>query len=159
MMVACDPRHGRYLGHHNCDGEEKDSQIQIEIHQKVFFILNRHICQVSYSGFGLSRQDVDQGGGREDAWGSSPRSPSPSPSSSSRCRTRTAPHSPSGSPTTSRLQCATSPPPGWRWPPPSWGTTQPSRRWWRGWGTSTEWCWKGNLILNIFLPWQTWYFE
>ena len=42
-MVACDPRHGRYLGHHNCDGEEKDSQIQIEIHQKVFFILNRHI--------------------------------------------------------------------------------------------------------------------
>ena len=43
MMVACDPRHGRYLGNHNCDGEEKDSQIQIEIHQKVFFIMNRHI--------------------------------------------------------------------------------------------------------------------
>ena len=125
----------------------------------IFHFEQTYICQVSYSGFGLSRQDVDQGGGREDAWGSSPRSPSPSPSSSPRCRTRTAPHSPSGSPTTSRLQCATSLPPGWRWPPPSWGTTQPSRRWWRGWGTSTEWCWKGNLILNTFLPWQTWYFE
>ena len=67
-MVACDPRHGRYLGHHNCDGEEKDSQIQIEIQQKgIFHCEQTYICQVSYSGFGLSRQDVDQGGGREDA--------------------------------------------------------------------------------------------
>ena len=101
-------------------------------------------CQVSYSCCGVSGQDVNQGGGRENAGGAVDhpccrchhrhrwyhcRHHDHQISIIIRCKTRTAPPSPSGSQTTSRQPSATSPPPGWRWRPPSWATTPPSRPW------------------------------